>query len=295
MSAASRLRWGANRTFAATAPTLAGMTIGSIAEPDVRTRAHMAGDDVHQAPDRRRSVALSRPSAGDPSLRYANGPLKRAFDLMAGVVLSILTAPIVALLAVGSAVSFRAWPLFVQERLGRDGRSFRFVKLRSLPVATRPDEDKYALAEVTTTRWGRFIRSTHLDELPQCWLVVTGRMSLIGPRPEMPTLAATFDPVFVEERLAVRPGITGPWQVSTAVSGLIGEAPEYDRFYLAHAGPRLDAWISLRTLGGFVGLPPLPLERFPASLVTDDTAAAAPGDDLDRAGPNTRGVTAPSR
>lgn len=271
------------------------MTIGSIAEPDVRTRAHVTGDDRYQTLDWRSPVALSRPVAGGPSLRYANGPVKRAFDLMAGVVLSILTAPVVALLAVGSAVSFRAWPLFVQERLGRDGRSFRFVKLRSLPVDTRPDEDKYTLAEVTTTRWGRFIRSTHLDELPQCWLVVTGRMSLIGPRPEMPTLAATFDPVFVEERLLVRPGITGPWQVSTAVSGLIGEAPEYDRLYLAHAGPRLDAWISLRTLGGLVGLRPLPLERFPLWLAAADTPAAAPSEGLELAGENTRGVTAPSR
>lgn len=231
------------------------------------------------------------PAISGAALRYANGRVKRWLDLVVGGVLSVVTAPVIAVLAVGSAVSLRAWPLFVQERLGRDGRPFRFVKLRSLPADTRPDDDKYTLAGVTTTRWGRFIRSTHLDELPQFWLVVTGRMSLVGPRPEMPALAATFDPIFVEERLLVRPGITGPWQVSTAVEGLIGEAPEYDRFYLAHASLRLDAWLSLRTIGGLVGLRALPLERFPAWAST----AEASIEEVDIVAQSTRGVTASSR
>jgi lipopolysaccharide/colanic/teichoic acid biosynthesis glycosyltransferase len=88
-------------------------------------------------------------------------------------------------------------------------------------------------------------------------------MSLVGPRPELPALAATFDLAIVGERLTVRPGITGPWQVSTASARLIGEAPELDRLYLTPAGPRLNAWVSLRTVGGLVGRRPLPLERFP--------------------------------
>jgi lipopolysaccharide/colanic/teichoic acid biosynthesis glycosyltransferase len=163
----------------------------------------------------------------------------------------------------------------VQKRLGRDGRPFCFVKLRTLPTDTPPDEDKYAIAAATTTRWGRLLRAGHLDELPQCWLVVTGRMSMVGPRPEMPALAVRFDPAFMEERLAVRPGITGPWQVSTACSGLIGEAPEFDRLYLAHGGPRFDAWILLRTAGVLVGLQPLPLERFPAWVRNGSAPARA--------------------
>jgi lipopolysaccharide/colanic/teichoic acid biosynthesis glycosyltransferase len=227
-------------------------------------------------------VAYSRPAPGGTSVHYANGRAKRAFDLAAGVALSIVTAPIIALLAVGSAVSFGAWPLFVQERLGRDGRPFCFVKLRSLPTDVPADADKNTIAATsTTTRWGRFLRASHLDELPQCWLVVTGRMSLVGPRPEMPALAATFDPAFVRERLAVRPGVTGPWQVSTASSRLIGQAPEFDRLYLAHAGPRLDAWVLLRTTGGLVGLRPLPLERFPAWAYNGSAPAGAPMPDVD--------------
>jgi lipopolysaccharide/colanic/teichoic acid biosynthesis glycosyltransferase len=230
---------------------------------------------------RRQPVAHSQPAPGGASIRYANGRVKRAFDLTAGVVLSIVTAPIVALLAVGSAVSFRAWPIFVQKRLGRDGRPFCFVKLRTLPTDTPLEADKYAIAGTTTTRWGGFLRASHLDELPQCWMVVTGRMSLVGPRPEMPALAARFDAAFMGDRLAVRPGITGPWQVSTALSGLIGEAPEFDRLYLAYAGPRLDAWVLLRTTGMLVGLQPLPLERFPGWLCNGSAPAGASIPDVD--------------
>jgi lipopolysaccharide/colanic/teichoic acid biosynthesis glycosyltransferase len=155
--------------------------------------------------------------------------------------------------------------------------------LRTLPTDTPVDADKYTIAATTTTPWGRSLRASHLDELPQCWLVVTGRMSLVGPRPEMPALAATFHASFMEERLAVRPGITGPWQVSTACSGLIGEAPEFDRLYLAHAGPRFDAWILLRTAGVLVGRPPLSLERFPGWACNGSAPASAPMSDADAA------------
>ena len=167
-----------------------------------------------------------------------------------------------------------------------------FVKLRSLPTYTPVNADKYTVAFITTTRWGRFLRRTHLDELPQFWLVVTGRMSLIGPRPEMPDLAATFDAAFMWERLAVRPGITGPWQVSTASAGLIGEAPELDRLYLAHAGPRLETWVSLRTIGGLAGLQPLPLECFPKWAGNSSAAAAqTPGVDIGGKSANSAGQT----
>jgi lipopolysaccharide/colanic/teichoic acid biosynthesis glycosyltransferase len=238
---------------------------------------------MNQETPRWQSVAHRQAAPNSVSICRANSRLKRAFDLTAGVVLSLVTAPIIALLAIGSALSFRAWPLFVQKRLGRGGRPFCFVKLRTLPTDTPPDADKYSIAATATTRWGRFLRAWHLDELPQCWLVVTGRMSLVGPRPEMPALAARFDAAFMEGRLAVRPGITGPWQVSTASSGLIGEAPEFDRLYLDHAGLRLDAWILLRTAGVLVGRPPLPLERFPTWACNGSAPASAPMSDADAA------------
>ena len=179
--------------------------------------------------------------------------MKRVIEGVVAVVLSIVTAPIVIVLLIGSAVTFRAVPLFVQPRLGLDGRVFRFVKVRTLPSSAPIDADKYSLAAIEAGRWGRALRRSHLDELPQLWLVATGRMSLVGPRPEMPRLAATFDTDFVAERMTVRPGCTGLWQVSVDVARLIGEAPEYDLHYARHRTLRLDAWIIGRTVTSMLG------------------------------------------
>ncbi len=173
----------------------------------------------------------------------------RALDLAVAVPLAILTLPVVAVLALSSALSLHAQPFFVQQRIGRDGQLFRIVKIRSLPTSVPTDADKYAVAAAGTTRFGSFVRRTHLDELPQLWLVVFGRMSLVGPRPELPELAATtIDPAFGAVRTVVRPGCTGYWQISPAASGLIGEHPEFDLFYLAHRSVRLDVWLLAQTV-----------------------------------------------
>ena len=92
------------------------------------------------------------------------------------------------------------------------------------------------------------IRYRHLDEFPQLWLVLAGKMTLVGPRPEMPTLSASFDQDFVAERLTVKPGCTGLWQVSTSARRLIGEAPEFDLHYVRNWTLRLDMWIAYRTI-----------------------------------------------
>jgi lipopolysaccharide/colanic/teichoic acid biosynthesis glycosyltransferase len=179
---------------------------------------------------------------------------KRLVDIVVGSILSIVLAPIILAAAIGSTISFRAWPFFVQDRVGRHGDLFRFIKIRSLPTSTHDAADKYELSAVQNTRFGRLLRRFHADELPQLWLVVTGRMSLVGPRPEMPPLAARFDPDFVAERVTMRPGCTGLWQVSTASACLIGEAPEFDLYYVRNWTFRMDLWLLvwtlLETLGG---------------------------------------------
>ena len=180
--------------------------------------------------------------------------LKRGFDIIIGLALAVVVTPLIILLAVGSCVSFRAWPFFTQWRLGKDQRPFRFIKIRSLPPSTERHADKYALESVQNTRFGRFLRRTHLDELPQLWLVVIGRMSLVGPRPEMPALAARFDRKFVELRCQVRPGCTGLWQLSDGKHKLIGEAPKYDVYYVGHRTTRLDCWVLARTVLALFGL-----------------------------------------
>ncbi len=218
--------------------------------------AALAGQ-VADTPPVARPVSDSRSPAVSA---WARSPLKRGLDVAVALPLAVLTLPLLGLLCVVSAVVFRANPLFTQDRIGRDGRIFRFVKLRSLPVSVPSDIDKYALADRPLGRWARFVRRSHLDELPQLWLVVTGQMSLVGPRPELPAIAATFDADFVRRRVRVRPGVTGPWQVGTGAAGLIGESPGFDDLYVTGATFRLDLWVLVRTVAGSVGGTPASLE-----------------------------------
>jgi lipopolysaccharide/colanic/teichoic acid biosynthesis glycosyltransferase len=108
------------------------------------------------------------------------------------------------------------------------------------------------------------MRSMHFDELPQLFLVLAGKMSLVGPRPEMTEFHERLDPEFAAARTSVLPGCTGLWQIGADANGLIGDAPEYDRFYLRHQGIRLDLWILAETarmmlgLGGMVRLAEVP-------------------------------------
>jgi lipopolysaccharide/colanic/teichoic acid biosynthesis glycosyltransferase len=173
---------------------------------------------------------------------------KRMVDLVVGTCLAVLSLPAIVVLAVAVAISLRAWPFFVHERVGHRGRLFRFVKLRTLPPATSPYAAKYALSLDTVPPFARWLRRTHLDELPQLLLVPLGHMSLVGPRPEMPGLHATLDPRLAEARVSVRPGCTGLWQIGTDCHRLIGESPEYDLYYVGASALPLDAWIIARTI-----------------------------------------------
>ncbi len=174
--------------------------------------------------------------------------VKRVVDLSVAVPASILSFPVMAILAAITAVRYRQSPFFTQPRLGHGGQEFKFWKIRSLPRFAPDTADKYQLQALDLPKFSQVIRTRHLDELPQLWLVISGKMSLIGPRPEMPTLSASFDQDFVAQRLSVRPGCTGLWQVSRGSRGLIGESPEWDRHYVEHATLRLDLWIAYRTM-----------------------------------------------
>ncbi|MDP9074298.1 MAG: sugar transferase, partial [Actinomycetota bacterium] len=160
------------------------------------------------------------------SLGWGQEVAKRAFDLAVAAILLVITFPVMVVLAVAVMVSLRTWrPIFVHERVGRQGRRIKVPKLRTLPVTAPTDTDKYALAAVRTTRLGRALRASHFDELPQLVLVLAGRMSLVGPRPEMPRLASRFDSSFAAARTSLRPGCTGLWQVSVDADKLICEVP----------------------------------------------------------------------
>ena len=176
---------------------------------------------------------------------------KRLIDIAIGSLLAALAVPVILCLALVSAVTFRAWPFFVQTRVGYRGKPFRIVKVRTLPRCVPSAIDKHALANFALPRVATIMRSTHLDELPQLFLVPLGTMSLVGPRPEMLFLHEQGARAFCELRISVRPGCTGLWQVSRAAHGLIWDAAEYDTYYVENQTIRLDAWILART-GGLI-------------------------------------------
>jgi len=203
--------------------------------------------------------------------------LRRALEVLVAATLLVLTLPVLVLVLVGSAASLRANPIFVQERVGLGGRPFRFVKVRTLPVTAPAYADKHQLDLAAVPPFCRLVRNLHLDEIPQLLLVLVGRMSLVGPRPEMRCLHDTMDPDFALRRTSVRPGCTGIWQVSEASRGLIREAPEYDDFYLEHRTLRLDAWILYRTVRKMLGARrPVDLDGVPAWALRQPDAVTEP-------------------
>ena len=163
--------------------------------------------------------SLDSRAAGDAAV-----VAKRGLDLLGAVVLLVLVAPLLAALAVAIRVADGAPVLFVQDRVGRDGRRFRMAKLRTMTPgaeehlealrdANEVEGPAFKLrADPRVTRLGRWLRRSSLDELPQLWHVLTGEMSLVGPRPALPDEVGDGDAW--RRRLAVRPGLTGLWQVS---------------------------------------------------------------------------------
>ena len=173
--------------------------------------------------------------------------VKRAFDTAVSAVVAVLVAPLVLVFAVALAITFKAWPFFVQERVGQNGQTFRFIKLRTLPPTAPAYADKYAIQHLHIPKLGKFLRATHLDEMPQVFLVLIGKMSLVGPRPEMEHLHDQGDVHFARLRTNVRPGCAGLWQVGEHREGLIWEAPEYDVLYIRNQSFGFDLWILVRT------------------------------------------------
>lgn len=155
-------------------------------------------------------------------------------DVVGGTLLALALLPVMLLLALASAITYRSWPLFFHERIGAGGRRIRFVKLRSLPTDT-PKYATYDKLDSNISRFARFVRRTHLDELPQLFLVPFGHLSLVGPRPAMPEEHEPVDSHYRDMRLAVPQGCTGLWQIGLHTEGLPSEAPEYDSFYVEHA------------------------------------------------------------
>lgn len=179
---------------------------------------------------------------------------RRILDVVVSATLVLVVLPVIVVTATGSALALRAWPFFTQDRIGRDGELFRFIKVRTLPPDVPGYVDKHKLDHDRIPPFCRALRRLHLDELPQLVLVLRGHMSLVGPRPEMEHLHDQLRPTFAELRTSTRPGCTGLWQVSESCTDLIGASPEFDRFYLAQRTVRLDVWLLARTAMKMVGV-----------------------------------------
>src|SRR5689334_13525863 len=118
---------------------------------------------------------------------------KEAFDRSVAAAGLLISAPIVAGCAAIIAVQDRELPFFIQERPGRAGRPFRVIKLRTMRTACGPDGKQLPDSDRLTT-FGRFLRRTSLDELPQLWNVLRGDLSLVGPRPLLPQYLSRYSP-----------------------------------------------------------------------------------------------------
>jgi lipopolysaccharide/colanic/teichoic acid biosynthesis glycosyltransferase len=174
--------------------------------------------------------------------------VNRALDV-AGAALGLAVAsPFLAAAALAIKLDDRGPVLYKQRRVGRDGREFELLKLRTMVVGAERQGAGWAVdhGDPRITRAGRALRRLSLDELPQLWNVVRGEMSLIGPRP---TLAYQVEQYTERQRkrLEVRPGITGWAQVQGRASLPWEERIELDVWYVEHRSPRVDAKILART------------------------------------------------
>jgi lipopolysaccharide/colanic/teichoic acid biosynthesis glycosyltransferase len=176
--------------------------------------------------------------------------VKRLFDILLSSILIILLAPVMLLTWVAVRLTLGAPALFRDERAGRDGRPIQIAKFRSMTSATGPDGALLPDAE-RLGAFGRLLRRSSLDELPQLFSVLAGDMSLVGPRPLPLRYVARYTPRQAT-RLLVRPGITGWAQIHGRNAVAWPERLEYDAEYVERMGRPgavlTDFWIVMVTM-----------------------------------------------
>jgi lipopolysaccharide/colanic/teichoic acid biosynthesis glycosyltransferase len=191
--------------------------------------------------------------------RARYGRVKRVLDLVlaaAGAVVLVLLLPFVV---VGNLVANRGPLFYTQRRVGKQGREFRIYKLRTMRAAFEGERTTWtAERDPRITPFGRLLRVSHLDELPQVLNILRGDLSVVGPRPEQPAYVAELSEKlpFYDLRHLVRPGLTGWAQVKYGYAGDERDALEklqYEFFYLRHQGLGLDLRIIGRTIRSILG------------------------------------------
>lgn len=176
---------------------------------------------------------------------------KRLTDFFFSIVLLVFAIPICLISAIFIILETNGNPLYIQERVGLNGEKFKIYKLRSMYSDAEKDGYKWAEREDSRiTKVGSIIRKTRIDELPQLINIIRGEMAIIGPRPERPEFIEEFlkDIPDFNDRLAVKPGITGWAQVNGGYELSPKEKLQYDQYYIAHESLKLDALILFKTI-----------------------------------------------
>ncbi|MBI5591068.1 MAG: sugar transferase [Deltaproteobacteria bacterium] len=204
--------------------------------------------------------------------------VKRTVDVLGSLVALILLSPVIAVITAAIKLTSKGPVLYRQERIGRFGRRFTFLKFRSMVVNNDPTIHKeYVLKLITgdldqtpenkiykiqhdprVTAVGRFIRRTSLDEIPQFFNVLAGDMSLVGPRPPIPYEMEKYDTWHRQRVLSAKPGITGLWQVIGRSRTTFDEMVRLDIRYIRERSLWMDLclilatpWVALTGKGGF--------------------------------------------
>lgn len=203
--------------------------------------------------------------AGNTSRTYQF--IKRAFDIVTSVIALIVLSPLFLIVSILIILDDpKGSPIFVQTRVGKDGKEFRFYKFRSMVVNAEAQLDELlAQNEVDgpvfkikddprITRVGKFIRKTSIDELPQLWNVLRGDMSIVGPRPPLLREVAQYND-YQRQRLSVTPGLTCYWQVRKERNRCsFDKWVELDLQYIRERSIKTDVKIIFKTFGAVLGM-----------------------------------------
>ena len=178
----------------------------------------------------------------------------RTFDILFSILGLAFGLCILPLVSLGNLIANRGPLFYFQERVGQNGKLFQIVKLRSMIVNAETDGAKWAqINDSRITKFGKFLRRSRLDEIPQFINVLRGEMSIIGPRPERPFFIKELSAIipFYETRHIVKPGLTGWAQVNTRYGASVDDSLtklQYDLFYIKHRSLFLDLNIFVKTL-----------------------------------------------
>lgn len=194
-------------------------------------------------------------SDGFSSGRMLTAIVKRTFDVTASLLLLLVALPLIILTAIAIKLESKGPAFYRQSRVGLYSQPFHIPKLRSMRQDAEVGGQAIWAAErdPRVTRVGRFIRKVRIDELPQCWSVLKGEMSFVGPRPERPQFVSDLEQElpYYAERHMVKPGITGWAQINYPYGASTDDARhklEYDLYYAKNYSPFLDLLILLQTL-----------------------------------------------